>query len=610
MDTAVNLLPKELMMSRARSEVCLTVVATCFVLIATSLATGNGDAAVAPDRVISLFNGRDLNGWTTWLVDTKRKDPRAVYSVRDGVIRISGDGYGYLSTDRAYRDYRLVVEFKWGEKNWGARKGLARDSGIFLHTAGPDGGSYDCGWRSGRSNTGKDISSGAYKAAIECQVMEGETGGILLIGGRFADGRHAPLQFDARVSRDRKASKYAPPRFDPSGQLETFRKGWVRWSGRDPASRDVFGFRGRDDVESPPDSWTRVECVCAGDRITVSVNGKRVNEVENVFPRAGKILLQCEGSEIFFRKVELHPIAKIAPVAPKIDGDWWQVAGNPDLGKFTSPKQEPVDFGVWQATDGTWQLWSCIRKTNCGGNTRLFHGWEGRKLTDKDWNPLGIVMQADPKLGESPGGLQAPHVIRHEGLYYMFYGDWANICMATSKDGKKFTRVIQKNGKTGIFNEGANEHARDAMLLKVGNKYHCYYTAHSMRSPKKNHRGVSYCRVSSNLRDWGESHVVAEGSKYGKGPYSTECPHVVFHPETKQYFLFNTQRYGKRNHTTVFRSSDPLKFGINDNRLEVTTLPVAAPEIILHEGEYYIASLKPTLDGIHIARLKWVARDQ
>jgi len=306
----------------------------------------------------------------------------------------------------------------------------------------------------------------------------------------------------------------------------------------------------------------------------------------------------------------LIPLAGEVSVLPQIEGDWWQVAGNPDLGEFTSPKQEPVDFGVWQAADGTWQLWSCIRKTNCGGNTRLFHGWEGQKLTDKNWNPLGIMMQGDPKYGESVGGMQAPHVIRHEGTYYMFYGDWANICMATSKDGKKFTRVVQENGKTGMFNEGDGEHARDPMILKVGERFHCYYTAHSVRSPEKNHRGVNYCCISPDLRDWGKSQVIAQGSAYGKGPYCAECPHVVFHPESKHYYLFNTQRYGKRNHTTVFRSTDPLAFGINDSQLEVATLPVAAPEVILHEGQYYIASLKPSLDGIQLARLKWVTNEE
>jgi lysophospholipase L1-like esterase len=51
------------------------------------------DAPIVPRGAIKLFNGRDLSGWTTWLVDTKRQDPRGVYSVRDGMLRISGDGF-------------------------------------------------------------------------------------------------------------------------------------------------------------------------------------------------------------------------------------------------------------------------------------------------------------------------------------------------------------------------------------------------------------------------------------------------------------------------------------------------------------------------------------
>jgi hypothetical protein len=84
--------------------------------------------------------------------------------------------------------------------------------------------------------------------------------------------------------------------------------GRVNWFGKDGAWRDVFGFRGKDDVESRPGEWTRVECVCAGDRITVVVNGTVVNEARDVFPRSGPILLQCEGSEIYVRRFELHPL--------------------------------------------------------------------------------------------------------------------------------------------------------------------------------------------------------------------------------------------------------------------------------------------------------------
>jgi len=265
------------------------------------------DAPIVPRGAIRLFNGRDLSGWTTWLVDAKRQDPRGVYSVRDGVLRISGDGFGYLSTDRAYKDYRLVVELKWGTQNFRTRKGMARDSGIFLHSVGPDGGSYDCGWGSRQSNTGREISSGAYRAAIECQVMEGGFGDLLLIHGRYADGRHVPVQLSVPVAERHVAADYAKYQYAPKAARRILSSGAIAWIDKDMAWQDVPSFRGRSDVESPHGEWTAVECVCAGDRITVLVNGKRVNEACEVFPASGRILLQCEGSEIFFRKIELHP---------------------------------------------------------------------------------------------------------------------------------------------------------------------------------------------------------------------------------------------------------------------------------------------------------------
>ena len=81
-----------------------------------------------------------------------------------------------------------------------------------------------------------------------------------------------------------------------------------------------------------------------------------------------------------------------AILKPAISGEWWQIAGDPDLGPYTTDEQQPVDFGIWQAIDGTWQLWSRIRHTTRGGNTRLFYRWEGKGLTESNWEPKGIAM--------------------------------------------------------------------------------------------------------------------------------------------------------------------------------------------------------------------------
>jgi hypothetical protein len=283
---------------------------------------------------------------------------------------------------------------------------------------------------------------------------------------------------------------------------------------------------------------------------------------------------------------------------PFVDGPWWQVAGNPDLGKYTTAKQQPVDFAVWQAADGTWQLWSCVRHTSCEGKTRLFHGWEADKITDKDWRPRGIMMEADPKLGETAGGLQAPHVVKQDDTYYMLYGDWEHICLATSKDGKKFERYVTPAGKTSLFTEGAGTNTRDIVALKIGDLWHGYYTAYP------NRQGAVYCRTSPDFKKWSESTCVAFGGRAGVNPFAAECPHVITHDG--RHYLFRTQKYGQQARSCVYSSTDPLNFGINqDRRYFLTEMPVAAMEIAEVKGQHYIAALLPSLKGIQIAKLGW-----
>jgi len=285
---------------------------------------------------------------------------------------------------------------------------------------------------------------------------------------------------------------------------------------------------------------------------------------------------------------------------PEIEGQWWQVAGNPDLGELTSQKQQPVDFGIWQAADGTWQLWSCIRHTKCGGQTRLFYRWEGKNLTDINWKPMGIAMQAEVAFGEQKGGLQAPHVIKIDDTYYMFYGDWNRICLAKSDGGKTFTRVLNEKGQPDLFT-GPYANTRDPMVLVVDKKYYCYYTGHLI----KENVGADFCRTSQDMRSWSNPIMVAAGGRAGGTKYSAECPHVVYRQDTRLYYLFRTQKYGKNNISSVYASSDPLNFGVNDDRSFIGTLAVAAPEIVKYNGQYYIAALLPGLNGIRVAKLKW-----
>src|SRR4051794_13301651 len=88
-----------------------------------------------------LFNGKNLEGWDTWLgkpymskeVIGLNKDPKQVYTVVevDGkpAIRISGEIWGALTSHKEFENYALTLEFRWGEKKWPPREKTVRDSG-------------------------------------------------------------------------------------------------------------------------------------------------------------------------------------------------------------------------------------------------------------------------------------------------------------------------------------------------------------------------------------------------------------------------------------------------------------------------------------------------
>jgi len=294
-------------------------------------------------------------------------------------------------------------------------------------------------------------------------------------------------------------------------------------------------------------------------------------------------------------------VAAMAAPVPVIEGEWWSVAGPPELGEWDSEEAQVVDFGIWRADDGKWQIWSCIRKTADIGKTRLFHRWEGGSLEDRDWPAMGVVMRAEPALGETGGGMQAPHVVEIDGIHHMLYGDWQNICLATSADGKAFERRPVR-GISGRFGEGPQANARDAMMLEIDGLWHVYYTAHPDMV------GRVLCRTTRDFERWSEPTLVRIGGEAGHDFWSHECPHVV--EKDGWFFLFTTQDYGEDNITSVFRSRDPLHFGIEDDSKKVAELAVAAPEIVEHEGQLYIAALKPGLDGIRLAKLGWTEDGQ
>ena len=257
-------------------------------------------APIAPkEGALKLFDGKTLEGFYTFLKDTRYEDPRQVFRVTDGMLHITGDGLGSLTTKNEYRDYHLVLEFKWGTRTWGDRKMRTKDSGLLIHSIGPDGG-----------------YGGTWMPSIEVQIIEGGMGDFILVAGNSENGQPVPVSLTCEVDRDRDGEVI----WKKGGKKEVFdlnNRKRINWYGRDPDWEDKLGFRGKQDVESPDGQWNRFDVICDGGHIQVYVNGTLVNEAFDSYPKAGRIQLQTELAEIFFRRFELWPVGKgPAPAKP------------------------------------------------------------------------------------------------------------------------------------------------------------------------------------------------------------------------------------------------------------------------------------------------------
>jgi hypothetical protein len=231
-----------------------------------------------------LFNGQNLDGFYRFLRNRGRdNDPKQVLTVRDGVIRISGEEWGCITTVDEYENYHLIVEYKWGQGTHAPRRDRARDSGVLVHSVGKDG-----------------AYGGVWMTSIECQVIEGGTGDFIVVG----DGSDA-FAVTCPVRPEKSGGCYV---YDPKGKTVTIHSGRINWFGRDPDWRDVKGFRGKRDVEKPVGEWNRLECIADGAALTVILNGVTVNRAVVARPSKGRIQIQSEGAEIFVRRVDLIPL--------------------------------------------------------------------------------------------------------------------------------------------------------------------------------------------------------------------------------------------------------------------------------------------------------------
>ena len=266
---------------------------------------------ITPARPIHLFNGRDLSGFETWIPEHGRDDPSRVFSVVRNIdgypaLRISGEHRGSLITEEAYANYRLVAEYRWGPVTWEwnygkyTRAHRARDNGIQIHCQGEVGN-----WRKHRN--------AAFMYGIQYQIREGRVGDFILMGGWKSDGTPmAGPEITIRAVEDRNGDyRYhwngEPVRAtDQRDQQDRVRQ--VHWYGHDPDWINLKGYRGNGDLERPYGEWNRVEIIARPDSVIYKLNGAVVNVGADPSVTAGRILLQSEFAEIYYRRLDLMPL--------------------------------------------------------------------------------------------------------------------------------------------------------------------------------------------------------------------------------------------------------------------------------------------------------------
>ena len=116
-------------------------------ILALPLLTSGEDKKTADDDGwISLFNGKDLSGWTPKITGyPSGENPLDTYRVDDGILKVSYDKYekfdkryGHLYSNIAYSHYLLRMEYRFtGKMMEDAPHYVNLNSGVMIHSQSP-----------------------------------------------------------------------------------------------------------------------------------------------------------------------------------------------------------------------------------------------------------------------------------------------------------------------------------------------------------------------------------------------------------------------------------------------------------------------------------------
>jgi hypothetical protein len=252
------------------------------------------------EKWIDLFNGSDLTGWDTYLgpsYDTIQKkrnsepiglnnDPYRVFTIvnldGENTIRISGENFGGISTVDEFENFHLQLQFRWGSLQWYPRKTGKKDSGLMYYAVGPQG-----------------ADGGNWMRSQEFQIQEGDCGDCWACAGAI---------YDATIRKDQQ--KYI---YSKDGEILTF-------SNNSPNGRRCIKST---DAEKPSGEWNTLDLWCYGSNSIHMVNGianmviqnsRQIDDGQESPLTKGKIQIQSEGAEVYYRNIRIAPISKLPDI--------------------------------------------------------------------------------------------------------------------------------------------------------------------------------------------------------------------------------------------------------------------------------------------------------
>ena len=210
----------------------------------------------AREKSQSLFNGKDLIGWTMDVpAHDKKPDLPKPFIVRDGMLVSLGKPFGHLLTEKEFENYQLIAEYRFA--------GKPGNCGVLVHA-------------SKLRNLYK-----MYPQSIEVQMNHTHAGDFWCI----VENIEVPNMITRRGAKE-------------------------KWGITEGKARRILNLT--DGSEKPVGEWNRMKIECLGDEVKVWVNSELVNHGHSCTAKRGKLSIQAEGSEVEFRRLELTTIQKLS----------------------------------------------------------------------------------------------------------------------------------------------------------------------------------------------------------------------------------------------------------------------------------------------------------